>query len=270
MNDYFLSKLTCPYCHNDLRLQKKKHLEYFYCNKCLRKYDFTNGIPNFLPDDIRLRKDIESKKIFGVKWVPGYRGWKPNLAAKIISFSFSHESGRIEEKIGTKSIVLDVGCGDDARGDVNVDVYIPKPLPPNFLLASAELLPFKDNTFDIVRSAYVIEHNLFPVKMIKEHFRVCRKKVKIYTDNSDWLGVIVYRILNTGSIFHDEHYFKWSKEYFFNLLNRLGLEGRVALFNSSPSFFVKFLSFFGKLPRIGPFFYRDLYIEIVKKQERVE
>lgn len=265
MNDYFLSVLVCPYDHNDLRLKKKKDLEYFYCDKCLRKYDFKKGIPNFLPDDIRLTKDIESKKIFGGKWVPGYRGWKPNLAAKIISFSFSHGNGRIEEKIGTKSIVLDVGCGDNAKGDVNVDVYIPNPLPPNFLLASAELLPFKDNTFDIVRSAYVIEHNLFPVQMIKEHFRVCRKKVKIYTDNSDWLGTIIYRILNVGSIFHDEHYFKWSKEYFTNILNRLDLKGKVITFNSSPAFLVKMMSFFGKLPRIGTIFYRDLYAEIYKK-----
>ena len=266
MKNYFLSLLACPYCHNDLRLQKKKDLKYFYCDKCLRKYDFIKNIPNFLPDDIPLIKDIKPKKIFGGKWIPGYRGWKPNLAAKIISFSFSHGNGRIEEKIGTKSIVLDVGCGDDAKGDVNVDIYIPNPLPPNFLLASAELLPFKDNAFDIVRSAYVIEHNLFPAQMIKEHFRVCCKKVKIYTDNSDWLGVFVYRILNTGSIFHDEHYYKWSKEYFSNLLNRLGLTGSVKLFNSSPSFFVKFLSIFGFLPRIGPLFYRDLYVEIVKKK----
>lgn len=264
MNDYLLSLLVCPYCHNDLRFQKRKDLEYFYCDKCSRKYDFRKGIPNFLPNDIRIEKNVESKKIFGRKWVPGYRGWKPNLAAKIISFSFSHGNGRVKEKIDTKSLVLDVGCGDDYNGNVNVDVYIPTPLPPNFILASAERLPFKDNTFNIVRSAYVIEHCLYPVEFIREQIRVSKNIVKIFTDNSDWLGTIIYRILNTGSIFHDEHYFKWSKEYFSNLINRLGLKGSVKLFNSSPSFFVKFISFFGKLPRIGPIFYRDLFVEIKK------
>ena len=228
MNDYLLSILACPYDHNDLQLQKKNDLKYFYCDKCLRKYDFTNNIPNFLPDEYSvLAKNIGLVENLGKKWLPGYRGWEPNLAAKIVSFSFSRGNGRVKEKIDTKSIVLDVGCGDDYNGNVNVDVYVTNPLPPIFLLASAEKLPFKENTFDIVRSAYVIEHSLYPVEFIKEQIRVSKNIVKIYTDNSDWLGIITYRILNIGSIFHDEHYFKWSKEYFINILNRLDLKGEV-------------------------------------------
>jgi len=267
MNNRFLSVLVCPYDHGDLRLLKKNNLRYFYCGKCLRRYDFINAIPNFLPDEIRsLMKNNKPSRKNGSKWVPGYRGWKPNLLAKIVSFSLSRDSGRAKEEISNKSLVLDVGCGDDYNGSVNVDVYIPTPLPPNFLLASAEKLPFKENTFDIVRSAYVIEHCLNTIEVIKEHLRVSKKKVKIYTDNSDWLGIIVYRILNTGSIFHDEHYFKWSKEYFLNILKRLGLRGKVLAFNSSPSFLIKILSLFGRLPRIGTIFYRDLYIEIRKNK----
>ncbi|MDP3014136.1 MAG: hypothetical protein Q8M92_07845, partial [Candidatus Subteraquimicrobiales bacterium] len=83
-------------------------------------------------------------------------------------------------------------------------------------------------------------------------------------DNADWVGAIVLRVLNTGFIFHDEHYFKWSKEYFSNLIDRLGFEGKVRLFNSSPSLIVRFIALLGRLPRLGPVFYRDLCVEIVK------
>ena len=65
------------------------------------------------------------------------------------------------------------------------------------------------------------------MEFIREQIGVSKNIVKIYTDNSDWLGIITYRILNIGSIFHDEHYFKWSKEYFINILNRLDLKGEV-------------------------------------------
>ena len=34
---------------------------------------------------------------------------------------------RLKEKIDTKSLVLDVGCGDDYNGNINVEVYVPNP-----------------------------------------------------------------------------------------------------------------------------------------------
>ena len=61
------------------------------------------------------------------------------------------------------------------------------------------------------------------------------------------------------------HNFKWSIEYFQNILNRLNFRGKVEVFNTSPSILVKMMSWFGKLPRIGIVFYRDLYAEIYKK-----
>lgn len=264
-------KFVCPYDHGKLAFQSKStgSNEYF-CDICKREYPVREEIPNFLPDGLReWMDDLLSKKgktksgqsNFTKKWEPGFRGWSPTALIKIISFGIGE--GRIFSK--SKGILLDVGCGDVAKGDVNTDVYLPTPLPKNFVLATAELLPFKDNSFDVVRSAYVIEHNLFPTEMIKEHYRVSKSKVEIFTDNSDWLGIYIYRILNVGSIFHDEHYFKWSKEYFRNILNRLNLKGKVEVFNTSPSLLVKLLSLFGRLPRIGVAFYRDLYVEIYKR-----
>src|SRR3989344_3249672 len=265
MNDEIAKKLVCPYDHSHVILQAGR---YFECAKCQRRYPIRKeGIADFLPDSLRERvaeegdePRLEAKENTG-QWQPGLRYWNPGLLANILRFG--QGTGRLIDKKAGMTL-LDVGCGGNAQGDVNTDVYLPNPIPQNFILASAELLPFKDNSFDIVRSAYVIEHNLFPTEMIKEHFRVCQQRVVIYTDNSDWVGAIALRCLNTGYIFHDEHYFKWSKEYFRNLINRLGFKGEVRVFNSSPSVMVKLIALLGRLPRIGPLFYRDLGVEIEK------
>lgn len=264
-------KFVCPYDNEiPVRLKKTGKESFYECKECHRHFPIINGIVNFLPDGLRewitiqnnrTNKKVQESNDFSGKWKPGFRGWRPNWFVKLLSIGSGE--GRITSS--HRGIVLDVGCGDIAKGDVNTDIYIPSQIPNNFVLATAELLPFMDNSFDIVRSAYVIEHNLYPTEMIKEHFRVCKKRVEIFTDNSDWLGIYVYRVLNAGSIFHDEHYFKWSKEYFGNILNRLNIKGKVKVFNTSPSLLVKFLSLFGVLPRIGVAFYRDLYVEIYKK-----
>lgn len=260
---------VCPYDHHKLLFQSIGGVGKKYeCVECKREYPLINEVPNFLPDGLRewtsqqqfsSGNKAQSEKALG-KWRPGFRGWSPSTFIRLLSFGKGE--GRLRSR--SKGIVLDVGCGDVAKGDVNTDVYFPSPLPVNFVLSTAERLPFKDNSYDVVRSGYVIEHNLYPTEMIKEHYRVCKKRVEIFTDNSDWLGVYAYRLLNVGSIFHDEHYFKWSIEYFRNILNRLNFKGKVQVFNTSPSILVKMISLFGKLPRIGVVFYRDLYVEIYK------
>lgn len=268
MNKVLLQKLACPYDHNDLVLKTTETDEFLLCNECKRKYEINNNIPNLLPDDIKsITKVFDNKKDNDGQWLPGYRGWKPNIVTRLLSFGLKKGGGRIKEKILPNTndySILDVGCGDDYNGDVNVDVYVPNPIPPNFVLASAEKLPFKDSSFVTVRSAYVIEHCLYPVDFIKEEIRVCKEQVKIYTDNSDWLGVFVYRLLNAGSIFHDEHYYKWSKEYLKNILNRLNIIGDVVTLNTSPALLIKIFAMLGRLPRIGTIFQRDLYVYISK------
>lgn len=264
MNDFLLSKLACPYDHESLIFQPEKH---FNCQKCHRTYPILTGdIPNFLPDELRLTNQQTTTATkptteINSHWKPGLRYWNPG---KLINFlRFGQGSGRLTDKKEGETL-LDVGCGGNAQGDVNTDIYIPEPLPKNFVLSSAEMLPFKNDSFHTVRSAYVIEHNPYPTEMLQEHYRISQKNVLAYTDNSDWLGAIVLRILNTGYIFHDEHYFKWSKEYFEHLLDRLGFSGQVIVFNASPSLIIKATAILGRLPRVGPLFYRDLLAKIKK------
>lgn len=92
-------------------------------------------------------------------------------------------------------LVLDVGCGRRPRGNVNVDVskewtpYCYKHEQfrtfdyhqiPNFILASACNLPFRDKVFDRVVSFSVLEHIKTPFKALKEIVRVCKGEGDLY------------------------------------------------------------------------------------------
>lgn len=85
---------------------------------------------------------------------------------------------------------LDVGCGERATGNVNLDLYPNQAEQrgaihsimnlkniPNFVLADASHLPFKDKCFQEVFSNHVIEHLSNPSLFLKECIRVARNKV---------------------------------------------------------------------------------------------
>ena len=83
-------------------------------------------------------------------------------------------------------MVLDVGCGLNPKGDVNIDNDrgIPKQkLIPNFILADAENLPFRDKCFSLGHASHIPEHILDPIKAFEEWKRVA-KVVEIYTPSA--------------------------------------------------------------------------------------
>jgi SAM-dependent methyltransferase len=86
------------------------------------------------------------------------------------------------------SSVLDVGCGVTPNGTVNVDfirrgenlhvgAFMNPHVIPNFVVADACYLPFKDGAFDLVFSSHVIEHVPDPKKMFGELCRVTGRRV---------------------------------------------------------------------------------------------
>jgi ubiquinone/menaquinone biosynthesis C-methylase UbiE len=92
--------------------------------------------------------------------------------------------------------MLDIGCGNSPKGDVNCDLYVgetphlmneetavePKKIP-NFVRCSAEFLPFKDKSFDIVNASEVLEHIINPPSLIEEMKRISRETVTIDVPN---------------------------------------------------------------------------------------
>lgn len=89
-------------------------------------------------------------------------------------------------------LVLDVGCGHNFEGEVNVDLFVEATAHrsekgdmrsntdvslcriPNFIQANCVNLPFKDNAFDEVVSNHLIEHIEDPFGLLKEMVRVAK------------------------------------------------------------------------------------------------
>ncbi|MFX1464972.1 MAG: methyltransferase domain-containing protein [Promethearchaeota archaeon] len=84
-------------------------------------------------------------------------------------------------------MILDVGCGADPSGDINIDVTTEYENKNRNLriktsadvIADGNFLPFKDLCFDKVVSRHVIEHTKTPFRFLKELIRVCKKKVEL-------------------------------------------------------------------------------------------
>jgi SAM-dependent methyltransferase len=81
-------------------------------------------------------------------------------------------------------LVLHLGCGDVPCHDrrvVSVDVL---PTEAADLVAEAEALPFRDNTFDRVVSGAVFEHVYDPIRSAKEVRRVLKEGGSFYIDTA--------------------------------------------------------------------------------------
>ena len=92
-----------------------------------------------------------------------------------------------------KNLNLDVGCGDNPHGDVNVDYrtyqnieldqvhtkYVDIKNIPNFIRADALHLPFPNKSFVKTYCYHVIEHVSNPFKLIEELIRVTTQTLEI-------------------------------------------------------------------------------------------
>jgi len=95
---------------------------------------------------------------------------------------------------------LDVGCGWNYRGDVNVDLFLHKEIAnrreeqqryknhksydkrriPNLVCADCHHLPFREDTFNIVYCSHLLEHKGIDAdQTIKELLRVANGKLEI-------------------------------------------------------------------------------------------
>lgn len=97
---------------------------------------------------------------------------------------------------------LDVGCGANPTGDVNVDLLVhesdytwtqnPHNIL-NFVKATAEFLPFQTDCFDEVYSSHLLEHLDEPNIALNEMFRVSRHTVRT---------ILPFKLFNLLDIFN--------------------------------------------------------------------
>lgn len=117
--------------------------------------------------------------------------------------------------------MLDVGCGDSPKGEVNCDLFTgrtphimgyhhidPKKIP-NFVLCSAEQLPFRDDAFDIVNASEILEHLINPSCLLTEMRRVSRESVTLDVPN-------LRRLTPEENPYH---LYTWSRKSLHNLLS---------------------------------------------------
>lgn len=114
-------------------------------------------------------------------------------------------------------MILDVGCGDRAKGDINIDSKVQTRLWQdknyaihNFILADAANLPFLDNTFNLVLASHLLEHCLEPIQVLREFYRVSK----------------FISIIKVPSALHHrdeekQHYFSWTPNSLNHLCNQV-------------------------------------------------
>lgn len=113
-------------------------------------------------------------------------------------------------------MILDVGCGSRPKGEVNLDLHFDKSEHhrlnynavkiQNFIIGSAESIPFKTRSFDSVYCSHTIEHLQEPLQAIKEFNRVSRNLVICIVPN------------NPVYLEHQTHLYSWSLSSFENFL----------------------------------------------------
>ena len=88
------------------------------------------------------------------------------------------------------NLILDIGCGDLPRGNINLDksLYSPEIGGQNRviktkanIIGNALDLPFIDNIFYKVICSHVIEHTTKPLELLKECLRVSNNIIYIET-----------------------------------------------------------------------------------------
>ncbi|MDX9970360.1 MAG: class I SAM-dependent methyltransferase [Candidatus Gracilibacteria bacterium] len=171
----------------------------------------------------------------------------------------------INERVNTNTKILDIGCG---HGDFMKEVYdktnFSFGIDPdasaleknsfikNKFVASAEKLPFQDNTFDIVVSAWVLEHIQNPRESFSEIFRVLKPggKVIFLTPNVWNYNVWIIRAIPerfheffTKRLYNRKDHDTYPKSYKINsekslmkTLTPIGFQKSEIIFNGDPSY----------------------------------
>lgn len=143
--------------------------------------------------------------------------------------------------------ILDLGCGDGVMIDdlkrqsllrknfnltaidilpENIRLAKKRKIKAEFLVADAESLPFKKNSFDFIYAWMVLEHVLSPQNMIQEIVRVLKTKGRCYIATvirKKW-AVYIYR-KNGNFTLDPTHVYEFkSKEELYDLLRKNGLK----------------------------------------------
>lgn len=171
----------------------------------------------------------------------------------------------ISNSVSKDTFLLDVGCG---HSNLLSDIYLKTPntygIDPDMSAINrnneikhikksyVEKMPFKDNFFDVVVCAWVLEHLKDPKKAFKEIFRVLKPggKVIFLTPNSLNYNVWLIRLIPerfhdflTRRLYNRQENDTFPKQYLINspriidmLLPEIGFKKRKLVLNGDPTY----------------------------------
>jgi ubiquinone/menaquinone biosynthesis C-methylase UbiE len=121
-------------------------------------------------------------------------------------------------------MILDVGCGDHPRGNVNVDLYrnseeILKGKTVKTkadVIAFSECLPFRNKVFTVSYACSVLEHTTNPEKAFSELVRVTQNELRI---------MVPHRFSRFAKMKAHKSYF--TRTWWATSLNNLGLKFKI-------------------------------------------
>ncbi len=138
-----------------------------------------------------------------------------------------------QDFIGENTKILDIGCDSGIiiktfekhfKAEVaGVDIEDNRIFPVDFQLIDGDILPFSENSFDVVLIAYVLHHAQYPIKILQEAKRVSRNKIIVYEDLPEgffaklrcWLHQTTYNLFfqNTNQKFNFKTKTEWQKVF---------------------------------------------------------
>lgn len=170
----YKKSVVCPKCKKLLFEENNK----LKCENCSCIYKFINGVPILLEDGNSFYNSLnESHKVSILKKI-----------YKKITFSHTYKTRKSRNRIveflrnhQENEMIINIGAGNTNydKKVINIDIEI----HPNIdLIADSKLLPFKNESVDIIISQAVLEHTPDSVENIDEMYRVLKKNGLIYCE----------------------------------------------------------------------------------------
>lgn len=193
MNTKLYKVLCCPACTSDLVQSENS----FKCTSCKKKYPIQNGIPNF-----SLKITEKGMKLSQEKWDEKYlQDTEKNIVDELNFLDtkfFKPTWSQIEKqrKLKKNELFLEIGCGTFYLGRnlakkgytvIGIDMSMhalqlakkvfEKEKIKNYLLVCGNVLqmPFKNDMFDLIYGAGVIEHFKNTHEAVGELARITKK-----------------------------------------------------------------------------------------------